>query len=203
MNKVRFRLGIPGLILLAACAQGVSTAPSTVSAPTAAPLATATTLPTAIPTAFATTVPTAVPTAIGTSPGETAVCSLLTQGEAGVVLGEPVGRPRFQTLMSGELNISTCAYVSLVANKFVEIGLYVPGSSPSVTNQFFQATKSRVSRDRDFQVIEGLADEAFWDGLHLFARKQDTVFTTFAGRIEESNLEKAKRLAEIVLKRLP
>jgi hypothetical protein len=158
------------------------------------------------------------------------VCSLLTSAEIESVQGEPVKETKSSSNPGRGFLMSQCYFALPTTTNSVSLVVAQRGEGTEARDPkefwretFHRAEGSEEARERDKgkgreeeeekksppQKIEGLGDEAFWEGSHistaLYVLKGDCfIRISVGGAVGDTStkLEKSKKLANFALKRL-
>ena len=147
-------------------------------------------------------------------------CSLLTSGDIQAVQGEPIQETKPSSPADGSFAISQCYIAVATASNSVVLTVTQPAAGSGARNpkdywqETFHPSPKEAEKEEEGEKksppmkIEGVGDEAFWSGNAvggaLYAIKGDSFIRISVGGAGDTNakLEKSKKLAEIVLKRL-
>jgi hypothetical protein len=159
-------------------------------------------------------------TVVSTDRRKTDVCSLLTSEEIQSVQGEPLKETRASGQSGGKFTVTQCYFALPSAANSISLTVTQKGDGPGARDpkEFWRETFHRGQHSEGAteeeekksapQQIEGLGDEAYWMGTPitnaLYVLKGDTFIRLSVGGPGDQamKLEKAKALAQIVLKRL-
>lgn len=130
---------------------------------------------------------------------------MLTQEEAGAILGEPVAAPKVEVVSSGSEKtaaVSQCTFTASAtpAKSFT----IMTRRSPQKDNNPAATRRTLNEVNIPTREVSGVGDAAFWGSFQLHTFKDGNVYlviSVFGIPDEEQALEKAKEIAERVLTR--
>jgi hypothetical protein len=139
--------------------------------------------------------------------GIIAPCALITKKEAGEILGETLKDPEMKD--SNPLGQKICFFPSGAEGSFTFLQISVIQTAAMPTRvkssgmnaaKIYQGTKENMTETKE---VTGIGQEAFWGTLGLHILTGDTYIVISVGPSSKpANLEKAKKIAELILKRL-
>jgi hypothetical protein len=147
---------------------------------------------------------TAVTTTPAASTGKGA-CKYVTTAQASALAGSPVKAGVSRSLTTGPVPFEYCDYIFDPGNApGVSVAVAkLNGNGPSLFAQY----RASEQDESDYQIVQGVGDEAFFAGESLNVRKGDTGLILFVGRTNSlprgpEGIPDEKSLAAIVLPQL-
>ena len=131
-------------------------------------------------------------------------CDIFTRAEAEQLLGKRVNVTTMGSVEDlAQAEFVTCAYLTQEARPS-GIALTLFGRHNAETARtLFQDTKAESTAQNKFTAVDGLGDEAFWNGSMLFVRRGEQIIGIMGARsLSENDLGMVKQVAEKVLARI-
>jgi len=160
--------------------------------------------------------PPSTPSATAKSSGDNFACTLLTKEELQAIQGEPFKDTKASQQSRAGLTISQCYFelpttVNSVVLTVTQKGEKGPDPVQVWHDIFHHAESARKKEEREEKEplkVDGIGDEAFWTGTRvsgaLYVLKGNSYFRISVGGAgdQAEKIDKSKKLAESVLKRL-
>jgi len=162
--------------------------------------------------------PPSAPSATARSTADNFACTLLTKEELEAVQGEPFKETKASQQARAGLTISQCYFelpttVNSVVLTVTQKGEKGPDPGQAWRDIFHPAESARKKEEREEKEkeplkVDGIGDEAFWTGTRvsgaLYVLKGNCYFRISIGGAgdQAQKIDKSKKLAESVLKRL-
>ncbi|MEY2576889.1 MAG: hypothetical protein QOF80_2376 [Verrucomicrobiota bacterium] len=154
--------------------------------------------------------------AVADPASETDSCTLLTKEEIQAVQGEPFKNTKPSQKVAGGMSVSQCYFelptaansVVLTVTRKAEGGRDPAQSWQDMFHRERRSEREEEGEGKEPQKIDGLGEEAFWTGTRvggaLFVLKGNCYIRISVGGAgdQAQKIEKSKKLAENVLKRL-
>jgi hypothetical protein len=154
--------------------------------------------------------------AVADPASETDSCTLLTKEEIQAVQGEPFKDTKPSQKVAGGMSVSQCYFelptaansVVLTVTRKAEGGRDPAQSWQDMFHRERRSEREEEGEGKEPQKIDGLGEEAFWTGTRvggaLFVLKGNCYIRISVGGAgdQAQKIEKSKKLAENVLKRL-